>query len=107
MKGDGTFVELEPHEHGAVLPVKAHAGARRNGIVAVRQGMLCVSVTQAPEKEKANKAIAAELAKALQLRPANIELLGGGTSARKRFLLAGATPAEIRERLDGLFLAGR
>lgn len=94
------MVELESHEHGVVVPVKAHAGARRNGVTGVRQGRLCISVTRAPEKGKANKAISAELAEALGVRPANVQLLSGETSPNKRFLILGVRVAEILERLQ-------
>ncbi len=44
--------------------MRAHAGARQNGIVGEHNGMLRVAVTAAPEKGKANKAIVDVLSKA-------------------------------------------
>ncbi len=93
------MIDLEQHEDGVVLPVKAHPGARRNEIRGVQNGMLRVSVTQAPEKGKANKAIVALLAKELSLRKSQIELISGETSAQKRFLLVKVSLAELRERI--------
>lgn len=96
------MIDLLLHERGIILQVKAHAAARRNGITGIRQGKLCVSVTQAPEKGKANEAIAVELAKALGVRRRDVELLSGITSSKKRFLVVGATEAAIRSRLTSL-----
>jgi hypothetical protein len=92
-------IDLEEREEGGVLPVKAHAGARRNEIGGVQNGMLKVAVTQAPEKGKANKAIIALLAKELSLRKAQIQLVAGETSAQKRFLVTGIPMADLRQRI--------
>jgi hypothetical protein len=64
--------------------------------------MLKVSVTQAPEKGKANKALVALLAKQLSLRKSQIELLSGETTAQKRFLIRGIAPAELLQRIAQL-----
>ena len=93
------MIALEEHPQGTVLPVRAHAGARRNGLGGQRSGSLQVSVTQAPEKGKANQAIIAVLAEALALRKSQIELLSGETSPQKRFLLRGITPADLQKRI--------
>lgn len=91
-----------PRAEGTVLTVRAHAGARRNEVRRGEDGPLRVSVTQAPEKGKANKAIAALLAKALRLKRSQIELVAGAASPQKRFLVRGLTPEELEARIAGL-----
>lgn len=93
---------LEPHADGTILPVRAHPGARRNEIRDVQDGMLKVSVTQAPEKGKANKAVIELLCKKLALKKSQFELLSGETSHQKRFLVRGIKPDELAERLKRL-----
>jgi uncharacterized protein len=93
------MIALEDHPEGTILPVRAHAGARRNGIRGELAGSLQVSVTQAPEKGKANKVIIALLAAALSLRRSQFELLGGETSPHKRFLVRGIDKAGLTARL--------
>jgi uncharacterized protein len=93
------MIALEAHPEGTILPVKAHAGARRNEIKAGPAGSLHVSVTQAPEKGKANKAIVALLAGVLSLRKSQIELLAGETSPQKRFLVRGLARDELSARI--------
>ncbi len=95
------MIALEPHAEGTVLPVRAHAGARRNEVRPGDDGALRVSVTQAPEKGKANKAIAALLAKELKLKKSQVELIAGETAAKKRFLVRGVTPEELQARIEG------
>jgi uncharacterized protein (TIGR00251 family) len=94
------MIALEPHPEGTILPVRARPGARRNTLAGEQDGMLKVSVTQAPEKGKANKALVELLAKRLALRKSQIELLSGETSARKRFLIRGLKPDELLRRIE-------
>ncbi len=53
---------------GVVLPVLAHPGSKRDGILGERAGALRVAVTAPPEKGKANAAIQSVLADALWLQ---------------------------------------
>lgn len=92
-------IALEPHPKGTILPVRARAGARRNEVCGEQDGMLKVSVTQAPEKGKANKALVALLSKAFRLRKSQVELIAGETSPQKRFLVRGVEPRELEDRI--------
>jgi uncharacterized protein (TIGR00251 family) len=94
------MVELEQDRRGVMLPVRAKAGARRNGILGARDGMLRVAVTAAPEKGKANRAIVAVLSEALGVPKAAIELVSGATSPRKRFLLVGVNVEDVLDALS-------
>lgn len=94
------MIELTPHAEGTVLPVRAYAGARRNELRGVQVGQLRISVTQAPEKGKANRAIMELLCRKLSLRRSQIELISGETSPQKRLLVRGLTPAELAQRIE-------
>jgi uncharacterized protein YggU (UPF0235/DUF167 family) len=93
-------IDLQEHPEGTILPVRAHAGARRNKVEGKRAGSLLVSVTAAPEKGLANKAIIALLAGALELRKSQLVLLAGQTSAQKRFLVRDISPTALGERIQ-------
>ena len=93
------MLHLEPHSAGVVLPVRAHAGARRNMLKGIHAGALQVMVTQAPEKGKANKAIIELLADKLGLRKNQLELLAGETSSQKKFLVREITAEELQQRI--------
>jgi uncharacterized protein YggU (UPF0235/DUF167 family) len=99
------MIQLERHAEGSILPVRAHAGARRNEIGGEHDGALRVSVAQAAEKGKANKAIAALLARELAVRKSKVVLLAGETSSQKRFLIRGVMPEELQTRLGHLVQA--
>ena len=59
-----------------------------------------VSVTQAPEKGKANQAIIALLAKVLEARKSQFELIAGDASPQKKFLVRGISAAELAQRIE-------
>jgi uncharacterized protein YggU (UPF0235/DUF167 family) len=96
------MIELSPHDRGTVLMVRAQPNARKNGVLGERAGALRVGVTVAPEKGKANAAIAEVLARALGCRASQVVLLGGETARDKRFLILELDPAALRERLKPL-----
>jgi uncharacterized protein (TIGR00251 family) len=96
------MIAVVPHPNGAVLPVLAQPGAKRNAILGVRAGALRVAVTAPPDKGKANQAIQALLADALGCRAGQIALLFGATSRQKRFLFEGMTALDLTDRLASL-----
>lgn len=91
------MIELRAHPEGTVLPVRAQPGARKNEIRGTQDGMLKVSVTQSPEKGKANKALIALLSKELSLRKSQLELIAGETSQQKQILVRTVTPEELAD----------
>jgi uncharacterized protein (TIGR00251 family) len=93
------MVELQPTAGGVILPVHAQPGARKNGITGIHAGRLKVAVTQAPERGKANQALAKLLAELLDLKRSQISLLTGETSNHKKFLIAGVNMATLQARL--------
>ncbi len=94
------MIQLVQHPRGVVLPVRAHAAARRNAILGEREGALRIAVTAAPEKGKANRAIVEVLSKTLGVPKSAIELIAGDTSLQKRFLIVGATEQSIQQVLE-------
>ena len=96
------MIALTPHACGTVVPVRAQPGARRNAVLGERAGALRVAVSAAPEKGKANAAIAEVLAEALGCRHSQIGILSGETSRDKAFLVSGVTADELRVRINDL-----
>ena len=93
------MIALEQRENGIILPVRAQPGAKKNAITGEHAGMLKVSVTQAPEKGKANLAITEVLAEELGLKRSQIELVAGETSGQKKFLVTGHSLADLQTRI--------
>ena len=93
------MLDLEQIENGVILPVRAHAGARRNSILGIRAGALRVAVTAAPEKGKANQAIIALLSKTLGVSKSAIEIVSGETSPQKRLLVRSIEMEQLRQMI--------
>ena len=82
------------------LTLKARA-ARLNGFAVQADGsfMLKASVTAAPERGKANKALLALLAKAWRMPRTALSVAAGATGRNKQIHVAG-DPAALYETLD-------
>lgn len=94
-----TLIELEMHDEGVLLPVKAQPGASRAAIRGAAGGMLKVAVTQIAEKGKANEALIEVIAEGLGLRRSQLELLSGATARQKRFLVRGISREDLQQRI--------
>lgn len=86
-------------EGGAVISVKAVAGASRDRIVGVLGDCLKIATAAPAEKGKANARIAAILAKASGVSPRNVQLVSGPTNPRKEFRIDGLSANELCRRL--------
>ncbi|MDR2115987.1 MAG: DUF167 domain-containing protein [Planctomycetaceae bacterium] len=93
---------LTQHPEGVILAVRAQPGSKRDEIRGVQDGALKVTVTQVPEKGKANKAIRKQLAKSLELKISQIELLSGETTTQKKFLLKNTDLETIQTKIKNL-----
>jgi uncharacterized protein len=100
------MIALGDHAEGVILPVRAHPGARKAGVLGEQAGSLKVAVTAPPEDGRANKALVEALHDLLGVKRLQVELLSGATSREKRFLVRGLTKAELQRRLAVLLGAG-
>ena len=86
-------------EGGAVISVKAVAGASRDRIVGVLGDCLKIATAAPAEKGKANAHIAAILADAVGVAVKDVTLVTGQTNPRKEFRIDGLSANELRHRL--------
>ena len=82
-----------------LLDIKVAPGARRNAITGFLGEALKVSVTAAPERGKANKAVEVLLAGVLGLPRTSVKVVAGHSSRNKRLEIAGLAEAALREHL--------
>jgi len=94
----GTRARPDP----ALLRVRVQPRASRAAIGAWRQdGALSVRVTAPPVEGRANAAVGALLAAALDVPVATVRIVHGERGRDKLVRVTGLTPAEIRRRLEG------
>jgi uncharacterized protein (TIGR00251 family) len=96
------MIQITEHPEGCVLSVRAHPGARRNGIQGEVGGCLKVAVTAPADRGKANQALLDVLAIALELRRSQIQVIGGLTQRQKTVLLQGCSKTEAEAKLAAL-----
>ncbi len=94
-------LQLLPHSGGCLISVKAVPGSSRDRVSGVLGTRLKITVSRPAEKGAANQAVAEVLAKALNLRPRDVELFSGQTNPEKTFLVRSLSPDEVRQRLVG------
>ncbi|PQO30340.1 DUF167 domain-containing protein [Bremerella cremea] len=92
-------VNVQPHELGCVLEIKAQPGARKAELRGLQAGALKVCVTEVAEKGKANKAIITLLRKMFKLRGSQLEILSGETSSQKKLLIRNVSPDSLVQLL--------
>jgi uncharacterized protein (TIGR00251 family) len=96
------MIAVTPHARGAVLPVRARPGAKRDAVLDEHGGALRVAVSAPPEDGKANDAITRLLAETFGRRRSTIHLIAGPTSRSKSFLFEAMTVAELSARLAAI-----
>lgn len=94
------MLKIEGDSQGRTLiSVKAVPGASRDEVAGPLGDRLKVRISAPPEGGKANKAICKLLANALRVKPGDIEIVSGTSSAEKVVAIAGVDPAAVRQRL--------
>ncbi|MGC9454657.1 MAG: DUF167 domain-containing protein [Phycisphaerae bacterium] len=98
MKG-AENVSIRPGDSGAIIAVKVVAGASRDGVAGIIGDRLKVATSTAPEKGKANAAVAETLADFFGLPKRQVRLASGATRPQKTFLLEGIDAETARDIL--------
>ena len=82
-----------------ILHVKVVPGSSRDRVVGKYGDAIKVQVSAAPEKGKANAAVIKVLAEFFEIKPSQVELIGGAGNPRKQFRLSGLDEAVFTEKL--------
>ena len=84
------------------LMVKVVPGSSRDRVAGRYGDGIKVQVAAAPERGKANAAVARVLAEFFGVKLSQIELVGGQFGPRKLFRISGLAPAVIAAKIAGL-----
>jgi uncharacterized protein len=93
-------IGLAGHGGGCRLRVKVRPGAREEAILGPHGGALRISVIAPPERGKANRAVAALLARRLGLPVSRIQIVSGLTAPGKTIQVEGLSAREVLSRLE-------
>lgn len=92
-------LEITQAEGRLFLRLRVSPGARKARVGGEYDGALKLSVTEPPEKGRANEGVVALLADALEIPRKQIELVSGHASQDKRVAIAGLDEATLRRKL--------
>jgi len=95
-------IELADHPDGVLLPVRAHPGARKAGVLGEQAGALKVAVTAPPQDGRANAAVVELVHELLGLKRSQVELIAGLKDRNKKLLVRGVTRSELAARIAAL-----
>ncbi len=93
-------IDVRDVDGGTVIPVKVVPGSSRDRIVGALGDCLKIATSAPAEKGKANKAVAAILAKAMGVSKKDVTLISGPTNPRKEFLIVGMSWEQVQQRLE-------
>ena len=93
------MIEFNEQDDDVLLAVKVVPKASRDRIVGELDGALKISVSAAPERGAANKAVCRLLAKLLGLRVQDVIVESGKTSPRKTVRLCGVSAERVRKAI--------
>lgn len=93
------MIEVTQQGDDVLLAVKVVPNASRDRVVGELDGALKISVTAAPERGAANKAVCRLLARILGVRSQQVRVDTGQTAPRKTVRISGVSVEDVRERL--------
>lgn len=95
-------LEITEQDGRFILRLRVSPGARKARIAGPHGGALKLSVSEPPERGKANEGVIALLAATLGVAERDIEILSGHTSQDKRAAISGfaGTAQELKLRLQ-------
>lgn len=93
------MIRLDRQGDDVLVPVKVVPKASRDRIVGELDGALKVSVSAAPEKGAANKAVCKLIARTLGLRVRQVTVESGHSSPRKSIRIRGVQVDEVHRAL--------
>jgi uncharacterized protein len=93
-------MRIEKESGGVLLWIKAVPGASRDGVAGAVGERLKVRISAPPEGGRANRAVCAVLAEALNIKPRDVTIRSGGAHPEKVIHIAGLPPDEVVRRLS-------
>ncbi|MDC1143079.1 DUF167 domain-containing protein [Planctomycetota bacterium] len=93
------MLEIRETDVGVSIRLRVAPGASKAEIKGVHAGALKLSITEPPEKGKANKGVIRLLAKSLNLAAKNLEITSGHTSQDKAILICGVDAQTFEQLL--------
>ncbi len=89
------MIKIREMEDGIIIPAKIQPNSSKEKIMGEYAEKLKIAVTSPPEKGKANKAIVKALAKWLNIKTSDIQIVSGGKSKDKEIFVRNITGKDV------------
>ncbi len=93
------MLSIQKTHDGIIFKIKVQPEAHKNEVVGVQGDALKVKINAPPVKGKANRALIDFLAKQLEVKKSDIEIMSGHTSKIKKIKVVGEG-GKIKERIN-------
>ena len=94
------MLDISERKGCVLVRVRVRPRASANSVAGAHAGALKILVTAPPERGKANRAARDLLAERLGLPRSSLEIVRGGGSRDKLFVIKGLRSVEVRRRLE-------
>ena len=84
----------------AIFSVRVTPGAKRNAVMALKEGVWCVKVTAPPVEGKANEELVSFLSRLFDVRKSSISVVKGQRSRSKLVCVSGLTQKEVALKMS-------
>lgn len=91
---------VSPSAKGPMITLKVVPGASRERIVGPYGDSLKLSVSEPPERGRANRAVLRLLSRILGVRDSDLEIVSGAGSSRKRVLIRSLSAEQVLARIQ-------
>ncbi|MFQ5713056.1 MAG: DUF167 domain-containing protein [Candidatus Scalinduaceae bacterium] len=89
------MIKIRKMEDGIIIPARIQANSSKERVMGEYAEKLKIAVTSLPEKGKANKAIIKALAKWLNIKTSDIQIVSGEKSKDKEIFVRNITEKDL------------
>jgi len=89
------MIKIRETEDGIIIPAKIRPNSSKEKVIGEYAEKLKIAVTSPPEKGKANKAIVKTLAKWLNIKTSDIQIISGEKSKDKEIFVRNITEKDV------------
>ncbi len=93
------MIKIRETEEGRIIPAKIQPNSSKEKVMGEYAEKLKIAVTSPPEKGKANKAIVKTLAKWLNIKTSDIQIVSGEKSKDKEIFVRNITKTDVQTLL--------
>ncbi len=93
------MIKIRETEDGIIIPAKIQPNSSKEKVMGEYADKLKIAVTSPPEKGKANRAIVKVLAKWLNIKTSDIQIVSGEKSKDKEIFVRNITKKEVQTLL--------